>query len=412
MWSFENEEDEELYHSKRVEISELLHTFVQALYGYDFSIDDAFYSANGLTPAVITFCNAETATLMLRNDTLSSRISDSRNGILFQVACLKNAEVLALLLPLHTDVLVDKALLYALNVDVDDPDNFHKFDGLGFPDLNGICVKVLLEHGANSMVRGRYDRTPLHYAAARSATSCVKILLEYGASTESKDDCGRTPLHYASSRQTTDCLKLLLEHGADIESKDNDGRTPLHYASRHHDPLTKALLRTQYSFGFTRDSMAIRCDFKNNVTECIKLLLKHGANPNALDGDGRTSLQAYIDASAPSRQLSATDWRESIACFFCHGANPMLPAPVIQCKSLNDKTTREHVAMNRDEDYLDKQGVTEERKASYYQALRDIYPEIIVDTTGTVYWDVKERLEGPAYGSCWYTISATPQIQG
>jgi ankyrin repeat protein len=70
-------------------------------------------------------------------------------------------------------------------------------------------------------------------------------------------------LHAAFKRfrgSSCECIKMLLDHGADINAVDNSGKTVLH--------------ATFKSF-----------DGKNY--NCIKMLLDHGADINAVDNSGK-----------------------------------------------------------------------------------------------------------------------------
>lgn len=87
------------------------------------------------------------------------------------------------------------------------------------------------------------------------------------------DSDGYTALHRASYGGHKDCIKYLLRHGADLEAKTTDGWTPLHCASRW-----------------------------NNI-EVAEYLLESGANINARSSGGNTPLH-----------LAASNGRYSLTC--------------------------------------------------------------------------------------------------
>lgn len=65
-------------------------------------------------------------------------------------------------------------------------------------------VKWLLEHGADVNVRGRMNRTPLHFAAERNRNSkTVEVLVAAGADIKAKDVQGRTALQIAEHHGKT-----------------------------------------------------------------------------------------------------------------------------------------------------------------------------------------------------------------
>ena len=123
----------------------------------------------------------------------------------------------------------------------------------------------LLHNGADTNVRGRYGRNPLHAAAYFGNFEVVRILIEWNpADINAKDEGGWTPLFWASSGDNFDdgsVVRLLLEHGADINAESESGWTPLHWAS-------------------------IR-----GALKVVRLLVEHGADVEAKDNEGKTALQ-------------------------------------------------------------------------------------------------------------------------
>ncbi|XP_070622655.1 ankyrin repeat domain-containing protein 35 [Erythrolamprus reginae] len=71
---------------------------------------------------------------------------------------------------------------------------------------------------------------------------------------------GQSAFHLAASKGLTECLTILLTHGADVNDKNEDGSTALHLAT-------------------------IACQ-----PQCVKVLLQHGADEDCLDGENRTPL--------------------------------------------------------------------------------------------------------------------------
>ncbi len=75
----------------------------------------------------------------------------------------------------------------------------------------------------------------------------VKQHLNAGADVNAKGKYGRTPLHYAASRGLNKIIELLIARGADVNTKievgDYKGQTPLDGATQWNHPETADLLR-------------------------------------------------------------------------------------------------------------------------------------------------------------------------
>ncbi|KAH8799780.1 ankyrin repeat-containing domain protein [Xylogone sp. PMI_703] len=199
---------------------------------------------------------------------------------------------------------------------------------LAVKSLDVKCVKILLEHGADTSVKSAAkDNThsgahigwrpkpdcsynAFHAFASRSikpsqeaaAEEICKLLLAAGAGLEDRDGEGNTPLFLsagaASSLNETHLgLKMLLELGADINAVNTkSGESLLHHACKIGayttvvDQLLKAGVDvTKRAFdGTTSLFSAIgnnRCS-----TELIELLVNHGVDINAQDNHGNSVL--------------------------------------------------------------------------------------------------------------------------
>ena len=82
---------------------------------------------------------------------------------------------------------------------------------------------------------------PLHTASAHSAdTAVIGVLLRAGADVDARGNRDYAPLHVAALRNPS-AFPALLELGADPEAVDDEGRTPMDYAQQN--PLLRNLLR-------------------------------------------------------------------------------------------------------------------------------------------------------------------------
>ncbi len=103
-------------------------------------------------------------------------------------------------------------------------------------------------------------RIPLHYAALEDDVPLVKTLLAEGADVNATDKSGLTPLHFACYEGNVEAVRILLDARPNLEIKNAFGSTPL-----------SAVLTAPKS-----------------KAEIVSLLRERGADPFAVDGQGRT----------------------------------------------------------------------------------------------------------------------------
>ncbi|MCA9519962.1 MAG: ankyrin repeat domain-containing protein [Myxococcales bacterium] len=131
--------------------------------------------------------------------------------------------------------------------------------------------RLLQRAGAALLVRDHHGFTPLHEAAAASICDTMEFLIELGYDVDSRSNSGYSVLHAAVTprRRSANAVALLLEAGADPTPRERlRGQTPLHLAAA-----------------------------KRANPRVVDLLLRYGADPLALDWDGRTALDLSEDAA-------------------------------------------------------------------------------------------------------------------
>uniref|UniRef100_A0A8C1MDG9 Ankyrin repeat domain 52a n=1 Tax=Cyprinus carpio TaxID=7962 RepID=A0A8C1MDG9_CYPCA len=199
------------------------------------------------------------------------------------------------------------------------------------------CVHLLLERGACPDMRDRRGRTALHRGAVMGREDCITALLSHNVSVLSKDFQGRTAVHLAASCGHADILSNLLsaaDHSHPHDPiTDRHGFTPTHWAAYHgHEDCLEVLLELkpcsiQEGNPFTPLHCALInghsgsaelllessvCNSLVNIRDAkgrtplhaaavaedvagLQLVLRHGADINAVDHSGRSALMVAAD---------------------------------------------------------------------------------------------------------------------
>ncbi|KAM6234326.1 ankyrin repeat domain-containing protein 35 [Porphyrio hochstetteri] len=107
---------------------------------------------------------------------------------------------------------------------------------------------------------------------------------------------GQSAFHLAASKGLTECLTLLLAHGAPVNEKNDDGSTALHLAT-------------------------ISCQ-----PQCVKVLLQYGANEGHVDGQNRTPLHWAASSGCASSVMLLCDHEAVLDVTDAHGQTPLMLA--------------------------------------------------------------------------------------
>lgn len=92
------------------------------------------------------------------------------------------------------------------------------------------AVRILLAAGADPNVRGNEGDSPLRSCADNGLLEMARLLLHCGASKtidEGGGSTGKNALGFAATRLDVEMVRLLLAHGANPQARDLDKMTPL-----------------------------------------------------------------------------------------------------------------------------------------------------------------------------------------
>ena len=163
------------------------------------------------------------------------------------------------------------------------------------------CVRALLSFGASVDDADRLSGgTPVMVAALNGHEAAFSLLVERGACMSVVDHNGNTLLIAAAAGGSVPILKQTLAHeaasldarpGGGVNCGNRDGMTPLiHACAVGHASVVDALLRAGADVAAvaTDGESAVTAAARGGHTDALRLLLDHGADPNA-----RCSAQAH-----------------------------------------------------------------------------------------------------------------------
>jgi ankyrin repeat protein len=188
-----------------------------------------------------------------------------------------------------------------------------------------LLLLVLLAVGV-SVAKSPWGRNVLIRAAAHGNAGIVRFLCALGGAVNGQDESGGTALFYAAANGHTDVVRALLRHGADATITDKQGNTALCYALdtaipnkeiveqlvrkgslakqlSHSNPLmciehsssSASYIELLIGLGTSVDVPAgeytplMKFSYDGNA-EAVDLLLRSGAQVNAVTIEGKTAL--------------------------------------------------------------------------------------------------------------------------
>lgn len=176
-------------------------------------------------------------------------------------------------------------------------------------------VESLLNAGAQiNAIAASSKNTALILAASNEHEGVVKLLLSKGADVAMKNMYGTTALHESALASSLPVLKLLIDNNADVNEVNNKGSSALHFVCYEgKDSAAMNVCEALVAAGANIDDQdnrgmtpALVC-VSTGRQDLYKFLLSKGANPKAVDGEGRNAKQiaVFFEQKKVAKFLSA-----------------------------------------------------------------------------------------------------------
>ena len=197
---------------------------------------------------------------------------------------------------------------------------------------NVDAVKSLLAHGADVNAKEKAAQTALMWALEERHPEVARVLIEHGGDVNAVSEGGFTPLLFAARQGDVDSGRLLLEKGANLSVKNANSGRPA-------KPTVAYSENTKGLQWFTRRSPeaidALSVAINSGREQFAIFVVEQGANPNAVDNRGLTALHYALQRGISDLNNVSHDPRsgaldflfrpnmgELVKVLLDHGANP------------------------------------------------------------------------------------------
>jgi ankyrin repeat protein len=197
-------------------------------------------------------------------------------------------------------------------------------------------VEAFVKVGANVNWALPSGETVLMAASRAGNLSVVKSLIASGALVNGKESRrGQTALMWAVAEGHHDVAAALIQQGADVNGRSKTGFTSLMFAAQQGDlEASRMLLAAGAHINDTasEDGSALTVAAMSGHQECVRFLLDKGADPNSANRYGVTALHyaimrglalaAGVQWFASASELYRPNQPELVKLLLAHGANP------------------------------------------------------------------------------------------
>ncbi len=202
-------------------------------------------------------------------------------------------------------------------------------DADGSTPLHNACVMrrgemaaFLIERGASVNRRDHNGAYALSFAASGGDTAVVRMVLDAGANLYFRDANGMSLLHFAASRNLSALADTLLAHGEDVNALTIAGEEPLMWAvARNHPAMAEKLLAhgARPCHANRYGETPLHRVAERGLLDMGRLLLDWGANPNQGTGIGWDPRPLHFACWA---RQPGQPYGELVRLLLAHGADP------------------------------------------------------------------------------------------
>lgn len=168
-------------------------------------------------------------------------------------------------------------------------------------------LTYFIEQGADASIKNEHGITPVHYYLQRKtniSSEMLAKLLQNIKNVDIANNLGQTLLYYAcrNSCASPQTVQWLIEKGANPNYLSNDKITPFAVYFINIETVSSGILRIFFNnkadcnivTGSGYSVFHALCIKDTIEDRMLVKALRHGANPNILDEDGRTSVHLYL----------------------------------------------------------------------------------------------------------------------
>uniref|UniRef100_A0A158Q7Z7 ANK_REP_REGION domain-containing protein n=1 Tax=Elaeophora elaphi TaxID=1147741 RepID=A0A158Q7Z7_9BILA len=217
-------------------------------------------------------------------------------------------------------------LLYKANKYTDEVHTSNGHNAFMWAAMNGMDMSIRTMIDANSTLSqddcDAQGCTALHLAAAGDHIEVVNTLLLFKWNAEKRNKLGETPLLVAAKSGSAKAVRRFLHAGVDYTSQDMFNNTALHVAADSDDKKEtlrqllhylkdSSLLNARNDMGQT----ALHCATEHNAVQCVRYLLRCGADPLIKDNRGWDALMVATQQGCWSTIVLILKSSSNINCY-------------------------------------------------------------------------------------------------